>query len=89
MPTLTLTMILSETCATTVSGLESSSLVLAFSDTTNEKYLQTDSQINHQQLQWNLQTGKGHVWDNNDKFTSFVLCREVVLFSEVVSLLKL
>ena len=38
---LTLTMILSETCATTVSGLESSSFVLAFSDTTKEKYLQT------------------------------------------------
>ena len=38
---LTLTMILSETCATTVNGLESSSFVLALSDTTKEKYLQT------------------------------------------------
>ena len=40
---LTLTMILSETCATTVSGLESSSFVLAFNDTTMEKYLQVIS----------------------------------------------
>lgn len=42
---LTLTMILSETCATTVSGLESSSFVLAFNDTTNEKYLQANINI--------------------------------------------
>ena len=32
-------MILSEACATTVSGLEPSSFVLAFNDTTKEKYL--------------------------------------------------
>ena len=42
---LTLTMILSETCATTVSGLESLSFVLAFNDTTNEKYLQTNINV--------------------------------------------
>ena len=33
-------MILSEACATTVSGLEPSSFVLAFNDTTKEKYLE-------------------------------------------------
>ena len=32
---------------------------------------------------------EGHVRDNINKFTCFVLCREVVLFSEIVNVLKL
>ena len=32
---------------------------------------------------------KGHVGDNINSCTCFVLCREAVLFSEVVNVLKL
>ena len=35
-------------------------------------------------IQWNLNLNKGHIGDN-----IFVLCREVVPFSEVVNVLKL